>query len=221
MNICNPIALLLVHDCAENTEPKTSMNAEILTALIVFAFASSITPGPNNLMLMASGANFGFKRTVPHLLGVGIGFVFMIVLVGVGLVGVFDAYPGSYTVLKWFSVVYLLYLAGKIATAAAPVKGEVGGTPFTFVQAALFQWVNPKAWAMALTAISVYAPTQSFESVMVVAMIFGAVNLPSVSSWTLLGQQLQRLLNSNTQLRVFNISMAVLLLATLYPVFSG
>lgn len=194
------------------------MNAEILSALAAFAFVSSITPGPNNLMLMASGANFGFRRTIPHLLGVGVGFVFMIVLVGLGLVRVFDTYPQSYQLLKWFSVIYLLYLSWKIATAAPPSRQASVGNPFTFLQAALFQWVNPKAWAMALTAISVYAPTQSVESVLFVALVFGAINLPSVSSWTLLGQQMQHFLNGARQLRVFNFSMAILLLATLYPV---
>jgi threonine/homoserine/homoserine lactone efflux protein len=194
------------------------MNAEIFTALAAFAFVSSITPGPNNLLLMASGANYGFRRTVPHLLGVGVGFVFMIVLVGLGLVRIFDAYPQSYQLLKWFSVCYLLYLSWKIATAAPPSKQTPAGNPFTFLQAALFQWINPKAWAMALTAISVYAPTQSVESVLFVALVFGMINLPSVSSWTLLGQQMQRCLNSTTRLRVFNFSMAILLLATLYPV---
>jgi len=96
------------------------MQLELLTGLAVFSFVSSITPGPNNLMLMASGANFGFRRTIPHMLGVGIGFVFMITMVGIGLVGFFTAVPESYLVLKALSIVYLLYLAGRIATAARP-----------------------------------------------------------------------------------------------------
>ena len=135
------------------------MSYDLLLALTLFAFVSSITPGPNNLMLMASGANFGFRRTLPHLLGVGIGFTLMIVLVGVGLVQVFDLYPISHQILKVVSVIYLLWLAWKIANAAPP-EGDVqsAGTPITFIQAALFQWVNPKAWTMALTAISAYTP---------------------------------------------------------------
>lgn len=198
------------------------MNIEILSALAAFAFVSSITPGPNNLMLMAAGANFGFRRSIPHLLGVFIGFVVMVLLVGIGLVGVFDTFPVSYQVLKVFSIAYLLFLAWKIASAQAPstaaAAGEVSGSPLTFLQAALFQWVNPKAWAMSLTAISVYAPSRSFEAVAFVALVFGAVNLPSISSWTLLGQQMQRVLNSSVRLRSFNILMALLLVATLYPV---
>ena len=102
------------------------MSHDLLTALVVFAFVSSITPGPNNLMLMASGANFGFLRTLPHMLGVGLGFVFMVVLVGAGLVQVFDAYPVSYTVLRIVSVAYLLWLAWKIAHAA-PMQASSGG----------------------------------------------------------------------------------------------
>lgn len=194
------------------------MTYELLTALAAFAFVTSITPGPNNLMLMASGANFGFRRTIPHMMGVGLGFVFMVVLVGAGLVQVFDAYPVSYTALKVVSVAYLLYLAWKIATTAPSHETADAGSPMTFLQAALFQWVNPKAWAMALTAVSVYAPSQSLAAIAVVAVVFGAINLPSVGSWTILGQQMQRLLTNPSRLRTFNVVMAVLLLATLYPV---
>ncbi|MEM8914899.1 MAG: LysE family translocator [Pseudomonadota bacterium] len=194
------------------------MTYELLTALAAFAFVTSITPGPNNLMLMASGANFGFVRTVPHMLGVALGFVFMVVLVGLGLIQVFDAYPVSYTLLKVFSIIYLLYLAWRIATAA-PVRDESkAGKPFTFLQAALFQWVNPKAWAMALTAVSVYAPTQSLLAIAQVAVVFGVINFPSVGSWTLLGQQMRRLLNNPVRLRLFNATMAILLVLSLYPV---
>ena len=197
------------------------MSYELFTALATFAFVTSITPGPNNIMLMASGANFGFRRTVPHMLGVGLGFTFMVILVGIGLVQVFDAYPPSYDVLKVVSVIYLCYLAWKIAKAAPLQESDEAGTPITFFQAALFQWVNPKAWAMALTAISVYAPSQSLEAVALVAMIFGAVNLPSVSSWTVLGQQMRRVLTKPIRLRIFNVTMAVMLVASLYPIVFG
>ncbi|KIC21582.1 LysE family translocator [Leisingera sp. ANG-Vp] len=194
------------------------MTYELLTALALFAFVSSITPGPNNLMLMASGANFGFRRTIPHMLGVALGFVFMVLLVGAGLVQVFDAFPVSYTVLKAVSVVYLLWLAWKIANAA-PVEAKGGaGTPMTFLQAAAFQWVNPKAWAMALTAISAYTPDQTLTAILLVGVIFGAINLPSVGSWTVLGQQMARFLTSPRRLTLFNWTMAVLLVASLYPV---
>lgn len=194
------------------------MTYEILIALAVFAFVSSITPGPNNLMLTASGANFGFRRTIPHMLGVGFGFVFMILLVGAGLIQIFDAYPISYSILKTCSVAYLLYLAWKIANAVPARTGASTGTPMTFLQAAAFQWVNPKAWTMALTAISAYTPERSLYAILIVGLIFGLINLPSVGSWTLLGQQMARLLQSPARLRAFNWIMAGLLVASLYPV---
>lgn len=195
------------------------MTSEIVLALVLFALVSSLTPGPNNLMLMASGANYGFRRTIPHMLGVSIGFTLMVLLVGVGLLQVFDAFPLSYRVLKVGSVAYLLYLAWKIGTAAPQNSdAKVEGNPFTFIQAALFQWVNPKAWTMALTAVSVYSPSQSTVAMAFVAGVFGAVNLPCISLWTTLGKQLQVLLTSRARLRTFNISMAILLVSSLYPV---
>lgn len=195
------------------------MNFEALWALAAFAFVSSITPGPNNLMLMASGANFGFRRTVPHMLGVSLGFMLMLLIIGGGLLGLFDAVAHSYTVLKFVSVAYLVFLAWKIATAAPAEETASTGSPLTFVQAALFQWVNPKAWVMGMTAISVYSSQQSVSQVIVVSVIFGVVNLPCVSSWAALGQQIRQVLTSNLKLRVFNVSMALMLLASLYPIF--
>jgi len=172
-------------------------------------------------MLMASGANFGFARTIPHMLGVALGFTLMVVLVGAGLMQLFDLYPVSYTVLKAGSVAYLLWLAWKIARASEPGTGTAGGTPMTFLQASAFQWVNPKAWAMALTAISAYAPSRDMGAVLLVAVIFGTVNLPSVSTWTVLGQKIRVILTNPARLRAFNITMALLLVATLFPVIYG
>jgi threonine/homoserine/homoserine lactone efflux protein len=195
------------------------MTAEVLLGLAVFALVSSITPGPNNLMLMASGANFGFRRTIPHMLGVGLGFTLMVLLVGVGVVQVFTLFPVTYLILKVVSVIYLVYLAWKIGSAAPlDTTTDAPGVPFTFVQAALFQWVNPKAWTMALTAITIYSPSRNVAAVAFVAAVFGIVNLPCISLWTSLGQQLQRVLTSPMRLRVFNISMALLLVSSLYPV---
>ena len=196
------------------------MTSDLIFALITFAAVSSITPGPNNLMLMASGANFGLLRTVPHMLGVSIGFVFMVVLVGAGLVQIFDAYPVSYTVLKVLSVSYLLFLAWKIASnRKPPSNGETGGTPMTFLQAAAFQWVNPKAWSMALTALGVYSPpAPTILNIVLVAVIFGLTNLPAITTWVLMGQQMSRFLNTPRRLMVFNITAGLLLVATLYPI---
>jgi len=201
------------------------LTAELLTALIAFAFVSSITPGPNNLMLMTSGANFGFVRTIPHMLGVSVGFTLMIVLVGAGLAKIFELYPIAHQILKYASCAYLVWLAWKIATSPPPgskTGAETQAKPMTFMQAALFQWVNPKAWTMALTAVSAYTlPTDPVSSLMIVAAVFGAINLPSVGSWTLLGMQLRRFLSDPLKLRIFNVTMAVILVATLYPVVFG
>ena len=195
------------------------MSIEILTALAIFALVSSITPGPNNIMLMNSGANFGFKRTIPHALGVSIGFTVMVALVGIGIMQLFDAWPLSYQILKVLSVVYLLYLASKIAMSDAAEKSAKGKSkPFTFTQAAMFQWVNPKAWTMALTAISVYAPSKNLTAVLFVAITFGLVNLPCISGWVALGEKMQIFLNNKQRLKIFNIVMASLLVLSLYPV---
>lgn len=194
------------------------MTPEQLLSLAAFAFVTSITPGPNNLMLMASGANFGVRRTLPHMLGVAGGFVFMAVLVGTGLAQAFEAVPALHAALKAASVAYLLYLAWRIATAPPPGDAARAGKPMTFLAAAAFQWVNPKAWAMALTAVSVYAPSQTAAGIVAVAVVFGLVNLPSVGAWAVLGQGMRRVLTNPRRMRAFNVAMAVLLVASLYPV---
>lgn len=196
------------------------MTHELFLSLIGFAFVTSVTPGPNNMMLLASGVNFGFRRTVPHMLGISIGHALMVFLVGIGLLQVFQHWPLLTTVLKGVSVGYMLWLAWKIAHAAPPQEGRPGGVPFTFLQAAAFQWVNPKAWAMALTAVTVYAGGEGVAAMLVVAAVFCAVNLPSVSVWAYAGQQVRRWLTTNRRLQVFNWSMAVLLVASLWPVLA-
>lgn len=192
------------------------MEQTTLAALSAFALVTSITPGPNNMMLMASGANFGLRRTVPHALGVGIGFTLMIVLVGVGLMELFDLFPVLNLILKAVSVAYLLWLAWKIAHAAAPdTEGSARGKPMSFVQAMLFQWVNPKAWSMALTAIALYAPDRNLAAIALVAAVFGIINLPSTSLWAVMGQALRGWLSSPARLRAFNWTMAALLVGSL------
>ena len=202
------------------------MTTELCVALAVFALVSSITPGPNNLMLMASGINFGLRRTVPHMLGVSIGFTLMIVLIGLGVMKVVEAVPGSVLVITVASGLYLLYMAWKIATtdtSPAAKAGAAGSSkPFTFLQAALFQWVNPKAWTMALTAISAYAPkSQGWLGVLVVAGVFGIINLPSTGAWAVMGAKMRRFLSDPLRLRTFNIVAALLLVASLYPMVVG
>jgi len=194
------------------------MDFSLLPALIGFAFVSSATPGPNNMMLLASGANFGLRRTLPHMLGISLGHMFMVAMVGLGLIQLFDRYPNIYIVMKWASIAYLLFLAWKIANAAPLGKAGEAAKPFSFLQAAAFQWVNPKAWYMALTAVTTYTAEHTLLGVALVAGVFACVNLPSITFWVLLGQQMRRFLNSAARLRAFNWVMAALLVATLWPI---
>ena len=195
------------------------MPFETLAALLVYAFVTSITPGPNNLMLLTSGVNFGFRRSIPHMFGIGIGFVVLLLAVGFGLGAVLTAFPSMHTALKIAGGVYLLYLSWKIAMARSmDSKGEQNARPLTFLDAAAFQWVNPKAWVMAITAMAVYTvPAQPFLSVLLVAGAFGVVNLPSVSVWAGFGTALRGFLSDSTRLKWFNIVMGLLLAATLWP----
>jgi threonine/homoserine/homoserine lactone efflux protein len=192
---------------------------ELFTALVVFAFVTSITPGPNNLMLLTSGVNFGFRRTIPHMLGIGIGFTVMVAAVGLGLGEVLARAPAVYTALKYAGGAYMIWLAVKLARSG-PLgpKGAAVGKPMTFLEAAAFQWVNPKAWVMAVSAIAAYAsPLNHTQSVAIVALVFGLVNLPSVSSWALFGSAMSATLRDPRRARVFNTLMAVLLVASLAP----
>nr|WP_108502622.1 LysE family translocator [Paracoccus indicus] len=194
------------------------MSFAIMTALLGFAFVATVTPGPNNLMLMASGANFGFRRTLPHMLGIVGGVSVMAFLVGAGLMALFDILPALNLVLKVVSVGYLLWLAFKIATAASVEERDADSRPMTFLQAATFQWVNPKAWAMCLSAVTLYAPDRSLLSVAIVAGAFALVSFPAISVWAWLGTVVRQWLSNATRLRVFNITMAALLVVSLYPV---
>jgi threonine/homoserine/homoserine lactone efflux protein len=194
------------------------MTYDLFLALLGFAFVTSVTPGPNNMMLLASGVNFGLRRTVPHMLGISLGHALMVFLVGLGLASMFKAWPTALTLLKLASVAYMLWLAWKIAQAGAPGEGRGSAQPMTFLQAAAFQWVNPKAWAMALGAVAAYVPNPSIGAYAVVAVVFAAVNLPSVTIWAAAGQAVRRWLEGPGRLRVFNWTMAVLLVLSLWPV---
>ncbi|MCY1291505.1 Cysteine/O-acetylserine efflux protein [compost metagenome] len=197
------------------------MSPELLLAFILFAFVTSVTPGPNNMMLLASGVNFGVRRSVPHMLGISLGFMVLVVAVGLGLGQLFEAFPPLYTALRYLGATYLLYLAWKIARAGAPDSGEAGGKPFSFLQAAAFQWVNPKAWIMAIGAITTYTPQENFlVNVVLIAALFALVNCPSVGLWTVAGSLLRRWLDDPRVLRIFNVGMALLLVASLYPILA-
>ncbi|MBE0694603.1 MAG: LysE family translocator, partial [Aquamicrobium sp.] len=184
-------------------------------------FVTSITPGPNNFMLMASGVNFGFRRTIPHMLGIGVGFLSLLLGVGFGLGAVLGAYPALHMALKIAGGAYLLYLAWRIAMARSMGDGKAGegaARPMTFLQAAAFQWVNPKAWVMAVTAMAVYtSPQAPFLSVVLVAVAFAVVNVPSVSAWAGFGVALRGFLADPVRLKWFNIAMGLLLVASLWP----
>ncbi len=197
------------------------LSFETGVALATFSFVGAMTPGPNNLMLMASGTNFGFARTVPHMAGVALGYWLMVLLIGLGLGAVITAVPWLMTALKVASTVYLLYLAWKIATSPPPsIDGvDSGARPLTFLQAAAFQWVNPKGWTIALTAVAVYAPAG--DRVLGALWVTGVIALagfPSVIVWSAAGVQLRRLLHRPRAYRAFNVVAALLLVASLYPV---
>ncbi|WP_158915201.1 LysE family translocator [Caulobacter sp. S45] len=194
---------------------------QLLAALSLFAFAASITPGPNNSMLMASGANFGLRASLPHMWGVTIGFIVLLTVCGLGLAGVFVAFPVLQEVLKWGGAAYLLYLAWKIGTAKGIGVRATTERPISFLGAAAFQFVNPKGWVMALGAVSTYVPTRGFLANLAVALlIFALISVLTVFIWTAFGMGVRRLLNRPATLRVFNVVMALLLVASLYPLFN-
>ena len=196
-----------------------TLSFDLLLGFALFALVTSITPGPNNTMLLASGVNFGFNRTIPHMLGITCGFFVLVVAVGFGLGAVFQTYPLLYSVLRYVGAAYLLYLAWKIAHSGPVSEREKGESkPISYLGAAAFQWVNPKAWIMAIGAISTYTPMQGyFTNVIVIAAVFALINLPSVSVWAGCGTLLRNVLKNRRWLRLFNWGMALLLVASLYP----
>lgn len=190
---------------------------DFIPAIAGFALVATITPGPNNIMIMASGLNFGFRQTAPFMFGVLLGFLFMILLSGAGLMTLFDIFPALTLVLKTASVIYILFLAWKIATSAVPEADARVSQPLTFLQGAAFQWVNPKAWAMGFTAISLYAPDHSFMSIALIGVAFTVIGMPALSLWAVTGIGLRQFLSNTFRLRIFNFIMALLLIAALYP----
>jgi threonine/homoserine/homoserine lactone efflux protein len=189
------------------------LSPETFAALIGFAFATVWTPGPNNAMLAASGATFGWRPTLPHVLGVAFGFPLMLFLVALGLGEVFRTVPAIATGLTWIGCAVMLWIAWRIGTAGAPGTSRGGrGRPFTFVEATGFQWINPKAWAMSIGVSATYASgvSPALEAA-VVAAVFAACGFTSAMGWTLFGAGIGRLLGTGARLRAFNMAMGGLL----------
>jgi len=197
------------------------MSQSVLFAFVVFATVMFFTPGPNNVMLLSSGLTYGFRPTLPHIAGITIGFAFMIGAVGLGFGAIFIAYPVLQTILKYAGSAYLIYLAAAIAMSG-PISTDREGrrAPMTFWGAAMFQWVNVKGWVMVIGTITAYAGIAGFPwNITIQVMLSLVLGALSCSTWALFGSALRPLLTSQQAVRTFNIVMAVLLLASLYPVF--
>lgn len=197
------------------------MSQSLLIAFVMFATVMFFTPGPNNIMLLSSGLTYGFRPTIPHIMGITFGFAFMVGAVGLGLGTIFIAYPVLQTILKYAGVAYLIYLAVHIAISEPPSADQDNRRgPMTFWGAAMFQWVNAKGWVMVIGTITAYAAIAAYPWNIAIqvalSLILGAL---SCTAWALFGSSLRPILTSRRAVRAFNIVMAVLLLASLYPVF--
>jgi threonine/homoserine/homoserine lactone efflux protein len=209
--------------------PQTVAAGELawFASAVAFAVAMSATPGPNNTMVAASGANWGFWRTLPHILGISVGFAVMLVAVALGAGELLRTRPWAHEALRWIGACYLLWLACRIAVARpkAPAgPARAGGRPLGFVRAALFQWMNPKAWVIAAGAIVTYTTGNGgtlLVQAALLAAIFLVIILPAAALWTLIGVGAARLLRTPRALRRFNLAMAALLVASLLPLLRG
>lgn len=189
-----------------------------LLPLVAFAFAASVTPGPNNALVTANAAANGWRAIWPHMLGIGAGFSLMIMLVGLGLAGVLARYPLLAAAMRWGSMAWLVWLAWKIATGPTGAAAA-GGMRFGFAKAMLFQWVNPKAWLLALSIAAAWVrpDAPAVPQLLVIGAVFFLVTPPSCIPWALLGDGAARLVGHGPRMRLFNIAMAVLLVASMIP----
>lgn len=192
---------------------------DVFLAVLTFAFSSTITPGPNNLMMLASGVNYGVKASIPHLLGICLGFPFMVLLVGLGFGTVFDKLPFLHSIIKWLGIIYLLYLAWKIASSVPSRLEGKQGTPLNFWQAAAFQWVNGKAWIMASGAIAAFTSVGGaiYSEVGQIVLAFFVMSFPCVGAWLVFGALLQQWLNGPRAQRIFNVTMGLILVGSVVP----
>lgn len=197
------------------------MSQSLFYAFVVFAVVMFFTPGPNNIMLLSSGLTYGFRRTIPHIAGITIGFAFMVAAVGLGLGTVFLAYPILQTILKYAGAAYLVYLAAAIAMSGPAKAGQDKERgPMTFWGAAMFQWINAKGWVIVIGTITAYAAIAQFPlNIAIQTVVSLLVGTVSTVVWALFGTALRPVLTSERLVRAFNILMALLLLASLYPVF--
>jgi threonine/homoserine/homoserine lactone efflux protein len=192
---------------------------EYYLSVILFCLVTSVTPGPNNIMLMSSGLNHGVLKTVPHISGIIVGFPLMVAALGFGLGTIFQNYPVIHQVIKIVGISYLLFLAWKIANTTRANAGNHLREPLTFMQAAVFQWLNPKAWVIAIGAIAAFTTVGNFEvQVIIIVFTYLFVGSFSMGLWLLMGASLQKILRSQKQLQIFNITMAILLVLSIVPI---
>lgn len=193
---------------------------ELFLAVLFFAFSTTITPGPNNVMIMSSGMNYGVKASVPHWLGICLGFPLMVLLVGLGFGVVFERYPHLHQLIKVLGVAYLIWLAWQIASAQPKSIEQGKSKPFSFIQAALFQWINGKAWVMASSAVAAFTVVGGvyWIDVSVITLAFLLMAFPCVGLWLVFGAALRTLLTKAIFQRIFNISMGIILLLSIVPV---
>ena len=188
-------------------------------ALSLLAMVASFTPGPNNALVAASAVNFGIRKTLPHILGISIGFSLMIFLVGLALGALFEQSVLLRETLRWIGIVLLIYVAYKIATSGGLGSSKSEPRPFTFLEAAGFQWINPKGWSMSVAVTAQFASgSQPVFAALVVSFVFGVLALASTLSWGLLGQGIRRFLTNDVRLKWFNWTMAILILACIFLV---
>jgi threonine/homoserine/homoserine lactone efflux protein len=180
-----------------------------------YSFVMSITPGPNNVMLTASGATFGFRRTIPHMLGISVGFGIELLAVCAGLGAIFTRWPDLQAVLRWIGALYLLYLGVRML-GSGPANSGVTTRPVTFLEAAAFQFLNPKAWVMTITAASLFLPHDLgvFAAAAYMLAVTVVINFPCIVVWALFGSSLRRFLDRPASRMGFNAAMAVALAAT-------
>lgn len=190
------------------------MNFYLLLSFSLYCLVTSVTPGPNNILLVSSGVHFGFKKTIPHILGIGVGFFAMFVFLAIFISQLFKVSYLFYEILKIAGVIYLLYLAYKILQSNYSNKKTYQRlSPFTFIQAALFQWINPKAWVMAIGAISTYtSPASNINAIVFLGFIYCIINIPSTAIWAYTGSHLQQFINNAAKFKTFNFIMAILLI---------